>query len=632
MKATNNNTTAKNNERILVTLVAAIALASTFSLARAQSANADFAAGRLLIKMRQGNTAMRSATPLPGIASMRPLDPTAASARSADTATWFVAELDDSTDVASALDALANRSDVEFVEPDYIARVPEAEADAATGSSMTDPGADEQYALSKIQAEAAWQINGGSPSIIVALVDTGVQQDHPDLQEQLWHNSRETLNGIDDDGNGMVDDVAGWNFVNNSNDPEDDADHGTHVAGIVGAVRDNQLGVAGAADVTLMPVKVLGSDMSGPVSGVIEGVRYAMNNGANVINLSLSIPEASQAFQDVVNEAAQRDIVIVAAAGNKGVNTVEFPAAFDNVIAVGATDSNDNLADFSNAGPGIELVAPGVAILSTLPGSQYGEMDGTSMAAPYVSAVAALIRSADPSLTAAQVRDRLDSTADDLGDNGYDELFGNGRINAARALGASEPTTPTPNSGNDDQFEDNDTHEAAKQIQAGQYDLVCNDDDWFTMSAPGYFSVEIDGDEGDLDLFVFEADGTLIASAESDGSYEFVEGTSNSGTIFIAVTPYEGQTGSYTMFVDGDGMDSIDNTGNEGDTFGNDPIDNLDNLDGITLDPTNGTLVVPVTCGVGAVQMMAAMLIGCIGLGAATRRKRTRRFVQNRDR
>lgn len=622
MKATTNNTTIRNTSRTLATLLAIFSLAGTFTTIHADS---EFAAGRLLIKMRSSTGTMRSANPLPGIASLRALDPTAATIRSADAATWFVADLEAGTDVTTALNALADRHEIEFVEPDYIARVPESDEDMATGDTMSDPGAGDQYALTKIHAEQAWQVNGGSHAVIVALVDTGVQLDHPDLQAQMWHNTAETLNGIDDDGNGMIDDIEGWNFFSNTNDPSDDHNHGTHVAGIIAAVRDNQLGVAGAADVTLMPVKVLGSDKSGPVSGVIEGIRYAMNNGADVINLSLSIPEASQAFEDIVNEAAQRNIVVVAAAGNEGVDTVSFPAAFDNVIAVGATNQNDDLANFSNAGPGIELVAPGVGILSTIRDSQYGAMDGTSMATPYVSAVAALIRSAEPNLTAAQIRDRLDATADDLGDNGYDTFFGNGRINAARALGASDPTSPsTPNNGNDDSFEDNNTHETAKAIQPGQFALVCNDDDWFTMPAPGYFAVEIDGSEGDLDLFVFEADGTLIGSSESDSSSEFVEGFSNSGTIFIAVSPYEGQTGAYTLFIDGDGSDSIDNN-TPGDTFGNDPLNTPEDLGGISFDPTDGTLVVPVTCGVGAVQMMAAMLVGCVGLGAASRRKRTRR-------
>ncbi len=633
MKATTNYKST-NGGHLIAKLIATVVLLSAFALAKAD--NADFAEGRVLVKLRPAASLMRSSNPLPGIASLRPLDPNATAARSADTATWFVADLDANLDVDSALDMLAERDDVEFVEPDYIVRAPGQVSGQMTGSSMNDPAAGDQYALTKIQAEAAWQINGGSANVIVAVVDTGVQLDHPDLQSQIWRNNGETMNGIDDDGNGLIDDVRGWNFISNTNNPSDDQNHGTHVAGIIAAVRDNQVGIAGAADVTIMPVKVLGSDMSGPTSGVIEGVRYAMNNGASVINLSLSSASPSQAFQDMVDEAASRNVVVCAAAGNAGQDVVEFPAGFDSVIAVGATDSGDNLANFSNAGPGIELVAPGVQILSTVRGSNYETMDGTSMATPYVAGVAALIRSAEPNLTAAQVRDRLKTTADDLGNSGYDQLFGNGRINAARALGAAgQPTppngTPTPVSGNDDSFEDNDTHEAAKPIQPGSHNLMGNDDDWFSMSVSGYFAIDVQSDAGDLDLFVFEADGTPIGSSESETSFEFVEGFSESGTIFIAVSPYEGQTAAYTLTIETEGMDSFDEPGFEDDTFGFDDDeygfeDDLGGFDDLGLDLSDNTLIVPVTCGVGAMQMMAAMIVGCIGLGAASRRRTVRRM------
>lgn len=609
MRNATRNTTGMNKTILTIAIIAGLSAAST-----AAAQDGSFVEGRLLVKMSA--TGARSA--LPGIATLRSLDPAGAAARSADaSATWFVADLEAGADLESTMDALANREDVEFVEPDYIHST-EGEFSAALATG--DPNAGQQFALDVVEAAGAWQVNAGSKSVVVAVIDTGVQLDHPDLEQQIWNNTAETMNGIDDDGNGRIDDLVGWNFVSDTNNPSDDDNHGTHVAGIVAAIRGNNVGIAGAANVSIMPIKVLGADGTGPSSGIVEGIRYAMNNGATVINMSLTSPEPSQAIQDACNEAAQRDIVIVGAAGNHQLNTLEFPAGFDSVIAVGATDINDQLADFTNVGPGIEIVAPGVGILSTVRGSNYDVMDGTSMASPLVAGIAALIRSAEPNLTAEQVRGRLTATADDLGDSGYDTLFGHGRLNARRALteqNGTQPTTPTtpnnPNNGGDDQMEDNDSMDRAQPIQPGTFDLMCNDEDWFKMEAPGYFAIEVIGNGGDLDLFVFDGNGEFLGSSESESSDEFIDGVSDTGMIYIAVAPYEGQTAAYTMTVESDSLDGFDD-------FGGDFGDDL----GFGPDLGDNTLVVPVTCGVGAVQMLAAAAIGFVGLGATTRRKSRR--------
>ena len=276
------------------------------------------------------------------------------------------------------------------------------------------------WALDMVNAPEAWAQGYTGQGVVVAVVDTGVDYNHSDLSGNIWVNSGEIPdNGIDDDGNGFVDDVRGWDFVDGDNDPMDLDAHGTHVAGTI-AAENNGFGVTGVAyNATIMPVRVIDKE-GGTSSDVAAGIRYAVDNGANVINLSLGGNFTSTEEEDAIRYASDSGVVVVMAAGNEGDSQPVYPARYatDWGIAVGAVDSNKTLADFSNragATPLDYVVAPGVDILSTTPNNSYQSFDGTSMAAPHVSGVAALILSANPNLTPAEVESLLTQTANRTG-------------------------------------------------------------------------------------------------------------------------------------------------------------------------------------------------------------------------
>jgi subtilisin family serine protease len=267
-----------------------------------------------------------------------------------------------------------------------------------------------------VNAPTVWTKGYTGQNIIVAVIDSGVDYTHADLGNNIWRNSAEVFgNGIDDDRNGYIDDIVGWDFVDNENDPMDENSHGTHVAGII-AAQNNGFGVTGVAyNAQIMPVRVLGADGKGGWPGISQGIHYAADNGAKVINMSLG-GEYSQEIIDAVRYASQKGVVVVMSSGNNGQDQPSSPAiiATEVGIAVGAIDRNVQVADFSNragSNPAIRyLVAPGVDILSTVPGD-YDFKNGTSMAAPYVAGVVALMLSANPNLTTVQVQQILIETA-----------------------------------------------------------------------------------------------------------------------------------------------------------------------------------------------------------------------------
>ena len=315
---------------------------------------------------------------------------------------------------AAALEALAQDPNVEYAEPNYELsahrlpndpRFPELYGLRNTGQTGGVAGAD-------IDAPAAWDASTGGGDVIVAVIDTGVDRRHPDLAANAFVNAGEIPgNRIDDDGNGYVDDTRGWDFVNEDPDPFDDNRHGTHVAGTIAAVGNNGIGVAGVAwRARLMPLKMLGATGRGVLSDAVRAVEYAALMGADVINASWGGGGFSQALRETIEEAGARDVVFVASAGNNARNidrVPTYPAAYDaeNIIAVAATDASDRLAAFSNHGvAGVDLAAPGVAILSTVPGPGYQRFSGTSMAAPHVTGAVALLRSIAPELHATTVK------------------------------------------------------------------------------------------------------------------------------------------------------------------------------------------------------------------------------------
>ncbi|NLV26723.1 MAG: S8 family serine peptidase [Methanomicrobiales archaeon] len=370
----------------------------------------------------------------------------------------------------SAMKAYEESPDVLYVEPDYkISLSPiektgkKADISALSVSSSTypdDPGYQYLWGLhntgqapfygtsdADIDATEAWGITTGSSSVIVAIVDTGVDYTHPDLSSSIWRNSREIINGVDDDGNGYIDDVRGWNFYAKSNDPMDDNGHGTHCAGTIAATGNNRIGVAGVGwNIKIMPLKFLNASGSGYVSDAISAILYANRMGASVISNSWSGKGYTQSLKDAI-DASQA--VFVCAAGNSGANSdvsPQYPAAFtsNNIISVAATDYNDKIASFSNYGSGsVDLAAPGVSIYSTTKSGGYQYMSGTSMATPHVSGVAALVKSKNPSYTASQIRNTIFSSIDSISSLAGKVASG-GRLNAAKALGASTTPTITP--------------------------------------------------------------------------------------------------------------------------------------------------------------------------------------------
>jgi subtilisin family serine protease len=267
-------------------------------------------------------------------------------------------------------------------------------------------------------AQRAWNLGRGGP-VTIAVVDSGVNLRHPDLKDNLWTNPREVPgNGRDDDGDGRVDDVHGWDFANGDPDPSDDNGHGTHVAGIAAARGDNGIGVAGVAwRARIMAVKAVDASAQGASSNVAEGVRYAVAKGARVIVLALAGTDPGAYLESAVREAAAAGVLVVCAAGN-GARDLDaqpvFPAAFDlpNLISVAATSRTGGLSPLSNFGrASVDIATPGEAILSTSVTGVYERRSGTSMAAASVAGAAALVAAAAPDLTAPQIRSLLVSSA-----------------------------------------------------------------------------------------------------------------------------------------------------------------------------------------------------------------------------
>jgi thermitase len=353
--------------------------------------------------------------------------------------------------VDSFLEILKSDPNVEFAEPNGIYRAFVDPNDTLYSSQYylqegTTPGS--------INVEDAWDITTGSTTIVVAVVDTGVTLTHTDLAANLWTNpSTTSISGLhgatmeinwDEDLSCSETDISlGPEQCDNPN-PTDDATgvfHGTHVAGIIAAVTNNNSGIAGIAqNCRIMAVKALNSDGNGSFESIANGILYAVNNGAHVINLSLGGSSGSSTIQAAIDYAIANGIVVVAASGNDA-GSVNFPAAYEPVIAVGATDENDEIADFSSRGPELDLVAPGVNILSTNQSGTSTE-DGTSFATPMVAAVAALIRSINPSMSITNITRYIDFYADDLGAGGFDNTYGYGRLNAFKAVQAAQAGTP----------------------------------------------------------------------------------------------------------------------------------------------------------------------------------------------
>lgn len=363
--------------------------------------------------------------------------------------------------VGQAVVRYQRSSAVRFAEPDYLLRA----------SSQTEPlhpndpgypylygmhntGQDGGTADADIDAPEAWRLATGSADTVLAVIDTGVAVGHPDLADNVWTNPGEVPgNNIDDDNNGYVDDVHGWDFYHDDNTlahgSEDD--HGTHVAGTIAATGSNGIGVTGVNwRARIMALKFLGPDGGGYTSDAIEALGYAIANRALISNNSWGGPWYSQALRDAISRAQDAGHLFVAAAGNGGSDGVgddndvapDYPASYpeENIVAVAATDRDDELAGFSNYGESsVDLAAPGVDIVSTLPGNAYGYFSGTSMAAPHVTGAAALLHSHQPRLGMRELKARLLETTDPQ--PSLQPTVTGGRLNLARALASTTAST-----------------------------------------------------------------------------------------------------------------------------------------------------------------------------------------------
>jgi subtilisin family serine protease len=281
-----------------------------------------------------------------------------------------------------------------------------------------DPMYADQYGMKLMNVAKAWEIEPGKRTTVVAMIDTGADLTHPDLKDKF---------------------VAGYNAVDKGQPPQDDAGHGTHTAGIVAAAANNGTGVIGVGgNVSIMPVKVL-SKGSGSEAGIADGIIWAADHGANVASMSIGLYQRSEVLEKALQYALDKGVTLVASAGNNNAENdpttaPHLPSTHPGVIEVAATDATNQKARFSNFGKTVSVAAPGVDVLSTWMGGGYRKASGTSMACPHVAGLAALVISQNPGMKPADVKKRIEATAQDFGTAGFDPIFGFGRVDALSAV------------------------------------------------------------------------------------------------------------------------------------------------------------------------------------------------------
>ncbi|TRU16854.1 MAG: hypothetical protein EWV80_23040, partial [Microcystis aeruginosa Ma_QC_B_20070730_S2] len=388
----------------------------------ATSTLAPYAPNQLILKFKQGIASAEVAQfqSLFGAVSTQTIKLTGAEI-------W---KLSGSLSVEKILKQYRSNPIFEYIEPDYILTKGTITPKATfpndpsfnqlwglhnTGQSGGTPDAD-------IDAPEAWDIQTGNPNLVIGVLDTGVDYNHQDLVGNIWTNPGEIANdGIDNDGNGYVDDIRGWDFAYNDNNPSDVHGHGTHVSGTIAGKGNNGVGVTGVAwNAKIMPLKFLDDTGSGTLSNAILAINYATAKGVKLTNNSWGGGPYTQALYDAINAAGQAGALFIAAAGNNSANAdinPMYPAAYDlaNIVSVASTTRTDSLSWFSNYGlTSVDLGAPGSDIYSTIPGNSYGIKSGTSMASPHVTGAAALLWSQNPTWTAQQVKNALMNTGDPL--------------------------------------------------------------------------------------------------------------------------------------------------------------------------------------------------------------------------
>ena len=376
----------------------------------------------------------------------------------------FVLTFNSPININHFMEAYSSVEEVLYAEPNYI-----RQAHSVTTNVMNIPddenfekqwglyndGSSNKFFAKKgadISMRQAWEIEQGSPDVVVAILDTGVKTNHPEFYNRMWVNTFESIDGLDEDLNGYTDDRKGWNFAYDNNNPIDDHGHGTVMAGLLGANANNGLGFAGVDwNCKIMSCKVLSNNGFGRDSWFIDAIHYATDNGADIINMSIGGPNYSQTLEEAVDYAYQNNTLVIASSGNADENIENFPASYPTTLAVGSTSPDDsraspffnNLQSGSNYGSYLDVVAPGNYIygLNFLSNIDYDNVyAGTSLSVPLVAGVASLLLAQNSTRTPEAIKNILISTADDqVGSKeedipGYDIYYGHGRINAFEAL------------------------------------------------------------------------------------------------------------------------------------------------------------------------------------------------------
>ena len=351
---------------------------------------------------------------------------------------YYYAKYSGNVSIDKVINTLLQNKDIAYAEPSYI---------YSTWYTPNDAAYSTQFYLSQVKAPQAWDIARNAADVIIGIVDTGSEITHQDLAANIYYNTADPVNGIDDDGDGYVDNYAGWDLCGASvstmigdNDPNvksSGADHGVHVSGIASAVTNNGIGVASlAGNAKLLIVKAGADDDARSIYKGYEGIKYAADKGAHIINCSWGGVSGGQFGQEMVNYAISKGCLVVAAAGNSGNNIPIYPAAFDGVLAVANLNADDTKGSASNYGTYVDISAPGQGIYNTVYNNGYAYYSGTSMAAPLVSSAAALLKEKYPNYTGLQIGEILRATADniDAQNPSYVKMLGKGRLNVYRAL------------------------------------------------------------------------------------------------------------------------------------------------------------------------------------------------------
>ncbi len=350
--------------------------------------------------------------------------------RLADLSKWYRIEFPENSSIPKIIQALKSFKEIELAEPHFV---------PSLCYVPNDTRISEQYALSKINAFAAWDLYQGDTATIIGITDTGYDPFHPDISANIKRNYADPINGIDDDNDGFIDNFMGWDTGNNDSDPTSDGNfHGQHVSGLSSASTDNATGVAGTGyKCRFIHVKI--ANTAGQLTGAYEGVVYAADHGCKVINCSWGGNQYSELNAEIIRYAAiNMDCAVFCGAGNNNNEELFYPAMYPYAMSVGSTNDQDFKSDFSNYGVGLDVFAPGDMVLSTWSNGEYLSTGGTSMASPIAAGCATLLRSAFPSMSGQQISEQLKVTCDQVDNISFNQPYagkmGTGRINLFRAL------------------------------------------------------------------------------------------------------------------------------------------------------------------------------------------------------